>query len=48
MRKIVGLVLFGLVVLSKAVGIFTIVLKIVSTYTSHDPIYIPNKDDIYE
>ena len=43
-----GLMLFGLLVLSMAVGVFTIMPKMVSAYTLHDPIYITDKDDIYE
>ena len=43
-----GLMLFGLLVLSMAVGVFTIMPKIVSTYTPHDLIDIADKDDIYE
>lgn len=48
MRKIVGLMLFGLLVLSMAVGVFTILPKMVSAYTPHDPIYIDGNVDFTE
>ena len=45
MRKIVSLMLLGLIVLSGVIGLFTILPKTVSAFTSHNPIYIDGNGD---